>query len=286
MVLRSVLDPKTREAIDRGLVVWFEAPHTETGETMAELHLHERAGRGRGRPGGDPQTGLLPAGRSRRVHAPRLRARQARPHPGRGGRRPGRGRNRPAAQAGAAADGRRAASPLRGSAHLGLAHPGPSRGGDRFSRRGLPAGIADEVRAGITQLQAEIAAHLDDRRGERLRGGLSIAIIGPPNAGKSSLLNLLARREAAIVSEIAGRRATSSKSTSISAAGRWCWPTPRPAPLRRRHRAGGCAPRPGARRVGGPSRAGARCRRQMEERDAGADRDGRALRIRRSISWW
>ena len=65
-------------------------------------------------------------------------------------------------------------------------------------------GIADQVRAGITQLQAEIAAHLDDRRGERLREGLSIAIIGPPNAGKSSLLNLLARREAAIVSEIAG----------------------------------------------------------------------------------
>ncbi len=73
-----------------------------------------------------------------------------------------------------------------------------------FPDEDLPAGIADEVRAGITQLQAEIAAHLDDRRGERLREGLSIAIIGPPNAGKSSLLNLLARREAAIVSEIAG----------------------------------------------------------------------------------
>ncbi|HEY4893397.1 MAG TPA: hypothetical protein VII10_16905, partial [Reyranella sp.] len=40
MALRSVRDPKSGEAIDRGLVVWFEAPHTETGETMAELHLH------------------------------------------------------------------------------------------------------------------------------------------------------------------------------------------------------------------------------------------------------
>jgi tRNA modification GTPase len=49
-----------------------------------------------------------------------------------------------------------------------------------------------------------MAAHLDDKRGERLREGLSIAIIGPPNAGKSSLLNLLARRDAAIVSETAG----------------------------------------------------------------------------------
>jgi len=40
MVVRGVLDPATGEEIDRGLVVWFEAPHTETGEMMAELHLH------------------------------------------------------------------------------------------------------------------------------------------------------------------------------------------------------------------------------------------------------
>jgi len=73
-----------------------------------------------------------------------------------------------------------------------------------FPDEDLPAGIADEVHAGITRLVAEIAAHLDDRRGERLRDGLHIAIIGPPNAGKSSLLNLLARRDAAIVSETAG----------------------------------------------------------------------------------
>ncbi|MBM3630188.1 MAG: GTP-binding protein, partial [Alphaproteobacteria bacterium] len=46
--------------------------------------------------------------------------------------------------------------------------------------------------------------HLDDRRGERLRDGVTIAIIGPPNAGKSSLLNLIAKRDAAIVSETAG----------------------------------------------------------------------------------
>ena len=73
-----------------------------------------------------------------------------------------------------------------------------------FPDEDLPPGIANEVRAGITELQGEIAAHLDDRRGERLREGLHIAIIGPPNAGKSSLLNLLARRDAAIVSETAG----------------------------------------------------------------------------------
>ena len=57
----------------------------------------------------------------------------------------------------------------------------------------------------LAALEAEIAAHLDDaRRGERLRSGFTIAIVGAPNAGKSSLLNRLAGREAAIVSTRAG----------------------------------------------------------------------------------
>ena len=55
------------------------------------------------------------------------------------------------------------------------------------------------------QLRSEIAAILaDGRRGERLREGLVVAIAGPPNAGKSTLLNRLARRDAAIVSPYAG----------------------------------------------------------------------------------
>ncbi len=61
------------------------------------------------------------------------------------------------------------------------------------------------ARVRAAPLVAEIRAHLDDgHRGEILRDGFRVAILGAPNAGKSSLLNALARREAAIVSEEAG----------------------------------------------------------------------------------
>jgi tRNA modification GTPase len=65
--------------------------------------------------------------------------------------------------------------------------------------------ISSEGRPRVKAVLAEIEAVLDDGgRGERLRDGVVVAIAGPPNAGKSTLLNLLARREAAIVSPVAG----------------------------------------------------------------------------------
>jgi tRNA modification GTPase len=74
-----------------------------------------------------------------------------------------------------------------------------------FPEEGLPPALEREIARGSEALAAEIARYLgDDRRGERLRNGFSVAILGAPNVGKSSLLNWLARREAAIVSTIAG----------------------------------------------------------------------------------
>jgi len=74
-----------------------------------------------------------------------------------------------------------------------------------FSDEELPEDLHVAVIDGVRDLHAAIQAHLQDgRQGERLRGGVRLAIIGPPNAGKSSLMNALARREAAIVSDIAG----------------------------------------------------------------------------------
>jgi tRNA modification GTPase len=74
-----------------------------------------------------------------------------------------------------------------------------------FPDEDLPAEQWAGVRQVLAALRGEIAAQLaDDRRGERLRDGVAVAILGPPNAGKSSLMNALAQRDVAITSHIAG----------------------------------------------------------------------------------
>ncbi|MBV8189594.1 MAG: tRNA uridine-5-carboxymethylaminomethyl(34) synthesis GTPase MnmE [Alphaproteobacteria bacterium] len=204
MALRSLKHPESGEVIDRGLAVWFEAPHTETGESMAELHLHG----GRAIVGGALEAiGAL--GFCRLAE------------PGEFTRRAFENGKLDLTQAEAIADlvaaetgeqRKLALKQMDGALgrlyedwrRLGVATLAHLEAVIDFPDEDLPEGLGEEVRANIERLQAEIGQHLNDRRGERLHDGLSIAIIGPPNAGKSSLLNLLARREAAIVAETAG----------------------------------------------------------------------------------
>ena len=74
-----------------------------------------------------------------------------------------------------------------------------------FPDEDLPEDILKNIKKSSEKIKNEIQKTLDDQKvGERIREGFKIAIVGPTNAGKSSLLNCLSRREVAIVSEIAG----------------------------------------------------------------------------------
>ena len=74
-----------------------------------------------------------------------------------------------------------------------------------FPEDDLPNDILENIHIETDNIKTEIEKILNDQRiGERIREGFKIAIIGPTNAGKSSLLNYLSRRDIAIVSEIAG----------------------------------------------------------------------------------
>ena len=74
-----------------------------------------------------------------------------------------------------------------------------------FPDENLPKDILDNIKKNSVKIKLEIQKILDDKKvGERVREGYRIAILGPTNVGKSSLLNYLSKRDVAIVSEIAG----------------------------------------------------------------------------------
>lgn len=74
-----------------------------------------------------------------------------------------------------------------------------------FPEEDIPQDMQDEILAKISNIKIEIQNNLnDDNVGEKIRDGFHISIIGEPNAGKSTLLNYLSKRDIAIVSDIAG----------------------------------------------------------------------------------
>jgi tRNA modification GTPase len=193
------------ERIDDGLVLWFAGPKSETGEDMAEFHLHG------GRAVGAAALAAL-------AQLPQLRP----AGPGDFTRQAFDNGRLDLTQAEAVADlvaaetaaqRRQALRQMDGElARLydgwrerllgSLAH---LEAVIDFPDEDLPAEIPNSLKLSIQWLQKNITRHIDDRRrGERLREGFAVAILGAPNAGKSSLLNFLARREAAIVSTRAG----------------------------------------------------------------------------------
>jgi tRNA modification GTPase len=198
-------DPASGEEIDDGLMLLFPAPRSVTGEDVAELHVHgSRA--------------VVAALLDMLARRPGLRAAE----PGEFTRRAfliGK-LDLTAAEgladlvaAETAAQRRQALNQLSGAlgrlyedwrARLIRAEAQLEAEID-FPEEGLPQGLQAAVAEAAAHLAAEISSHLaDGHRGERLRDGVAVAIVGPPNAGKSSLMNALARRDVAITSAIAG----------------------------------------------------------------------------------
>uniref|UniRef100_M3ZJJ7 GTP binding protein 3, mitochondrial n=1 Tax=Xiphophorus maculatus TaxID=8083 RepID=M3ZJJ7_XIPMA len=205
-LLRSITDPHSKEVLDRGLVLWFPAPHSFTGEDSVEFHIH-----------GGPAVitavlqalgsvpGMRPADAGeftrRAFHAGKLDLTEVE---GLGD----------LIHAETEAQRRQALRQMSGE--LGRLYQDWSHRLKRtlahveafidFSEDELiEEGVLDQVDISVCDLQAEIEQHLkDERRGERLRSGVHVVIAGATNAGKSSLLNTLCQRPAAIVSPIAG----------------------------------------------------------------------------------
>ena len=75
---------------------------------------------------------------------------------------------------------------------------------DFYDEDDIPGKVSDVVWGDLAALHAEMIGSLSDRTAEIVRDGYKVAIAGPPNAGKSTLLNALAKRDIAIVTDIAG----------------------------------------------------------------------------------
>ncbi len=203
--LRVLRDPRDGSELDRGLILWFPGPDSVTGEDVAEIHLHG---------GLAVSASIVDA----LADMPDLRTAE----PGEFTRRAFENGRMDLTEAEAVADlvaaetrGQQTQALRQMQGALGAIYQGwryrlvralaHLEAALDFPEEDLPEELIAGLAPALKAVASEIETHLDDgHRGERLRAGFQVAILGPPNAGKSSLLNALARRDAAIVSERAG----------------------------------------------------------------------------------
>lgn len=207
MSLQMLYNPITGEALDRALICTFPGPASASGEDLAELHLHG---------GAAVVSGVLEA----LTALPGVRLAE----PGEFTRRSFANGRLDLAQVEGLADLIAAETAGQRTQALALAGGALSRAADEWRDRCIAILAEAEAALDFAEDESDVAARLteaahdqliglvgeievvlaDARRGARLRDGLTIAVSGPPNVGKSSLVNVLSGREAAIVTAIPG----------------------------------------------------------------------------------
>ncbi|MGB0577180.1 MAG: tRNA uridine-5-carboxymethylaminomethyl(34) synthesis GTPase MnmE [Alphaproteobacteria bacterium] len=201
----SLRDPDNGEVLDDGLVLWFPGPASFTGEDIVELHIHG------GRATIDAVSFALSGFENCRLA-----------EPGEFSRRAFDNNKLDLAEIEGLADLIAAETEAQRKQALRQLSGGISEVYENwreallrllahaeaaidFPEEDLPDNLISDTKHNMLGISESITQYIsDNRRGERLRDGFQITIAGPPNAGKSSLLNELAQRDVAIVSEQAG----------------------------------------------------------------------------------
>ena len=203
--LRKMNNINTNELIDEGLIIWFPGPQSYTGEDLVEFHVH----------GSRAVVTALHASISE-IENCRLA------EPGEFTKRAFQNGKINLIKAESIADLISSETEIQRKQALEIMN---GKSSDKFNSwrekllkilshieakidfpdEDLPEDIIFEIKKTSEQVSNEINKILEDEKvGERIREGFKIAIVGPSNAGKSSLLNYLSKRDVAIVSEIAG----------------------------------------------------------------------------------
>ena len=203
--LRKVNKINTSELIDEALVLWFPGPHSYTGEDMAEIHVH----------GSKAVVDALHSSISK-IENCRLA------EPGEFTKLAFQNGKINLLKAESIADLISSETEIQRQQAIKIMN---GKSADQFNflrekllkilsyveakidfpEEDLPKNILNEIKSSSNEVIKKVEKILNDQKvGERIREGFKIAILGPTNAGKSSLMNHLSKRDVAIVSEIAG----------------------------------------------------------------------------------
>ena len=203
--LKKIKNNKTNEIIDEGIVLWFPAPNSYTGEDMVEFHVHG-------------SKAVI-----HELHNVILKFEGCRlAEPGEFTKLAFQNNKINLLKAESIGDLIHAETELQREQAANLVQGHASKYYENlrkklvkslsyieakidFAEDDLPENVLKEVQISIKEVHKEIQQILEDQKvGEKIRDGFRISIVGDVNAGKSSLLNLLAKRDAAIVSEQKG----------------------------------------------------------------------------------